>query len=197
MRKAVFISLGGALVDVGERIGKPPALVRSASRAIPLLRGAGFGLIVVAHEPDVAFGLTSEEDVDEKGRRLGAALERLDGKLGAFYYCPHHPQASISEYAVDCMCRRPQPGLIIRAASDLGIDLAASWVVGDLLDEIEAGHRAGCRAVLVDTGSETDWRVTRYRVPNYLTGDLAKAARLIIASERKIESKRNVSRRVS
>jgi D-glycero-D-manno-heptose 1,7-bisphosphate phosphatase len=183
-KKAVFIGLGNALVQQ-HQMGEQRLLVRSAARAFPLLHQAGYELVVIAHEPDVALGIASEEQVRARGLRLRSAIERLDGGLIGFYYCPHDPQGNISEYAVDCTCRRPQPGLIIRAASDLEIDLAQSWVIGDLLDDVEAARRAGCRAVLVDTGSETEWRVSRYRVPNYLTGDLAKAARLILASDRR------------
>jgi histidinol-phosphate phosphatase family protein len=182
--KAVFIGPGKALVKETSR-DQQTLLARSAARAIPLLRDAGFGLVVVTHEPDVALGILSEEDVRSQGRDLAAAIERMGGALRGFYYCPHHPAGRVPEYAVDCVCRRPQPGLIIRAASELDIDLSTSWVVGDVLDEVEAGRRVGCRAVLVDTGSETEWRISHYRVPHYLTGDLAKAARLIVAAERK------------
>jgi D-glycero-D-manno-heptose 1,7-bisphosphate phosphatase len=182
--RALFIGLGKALVDGPARREGPP-LVRSAARAFPLLRDAGFSFVVVAHEPSVALGVLSEEDVSRQGQLLGEAMARIGATLGGFYYCPHHPSGIVREYAVDCLCRRPQPGLIIRAASELEIDLPASWAVGDVLDDVEAGRRAGCRTVLVDTGTETEWRVSRYRVPHYLTGDLAKAARVILAAERK------------
>jgi histidinol-phosphate phosphatase family protein len=183
--RAIFLGLGRALIEGTRRAGEDLRLVRSAPRAIPMLRDAGFDIVVVAHEPRVALGTFSEEDMRRQGRGLEEAIAQLDATLTGFYYCPHHPSGRLPEYAVDCVCRRPQPGLIIHAASELGIDLAASWVVGDLLDDVEAGRRAGCRTVLVDTGSETEWRVSRYRVPHYLTGDLAKAARLILAAERR------------
>jgi D-glycero-D-manno-heptose 1,7-bisphosphate phosphatase len=195
--KAVFIGLGSALVEQKPRDKGEPSLVRYAARAIPLLRDAGFDLVIVAHEPAVALGALSEEDLVSRGRHLEQAIGRLDATLRGFYYCPHHPLGSVPQYAVDCLCRRPQPGLIVHAASELGIDLSVSWVIGDLLDDVEAGRRAGCRAVLVDTGSETEWRVTRYRVPHYLTGDLAKAARLIVATERKPAPGPRVGRRAS
>jgi len=195
--KAVFIGLGKALVDETPRTGEGPPLVRSASRAIPLLHEAGFDLIVVAQEPGVALGALSEEDLISQGRHLEESIARLNATLSGFYYCPHHPLGTVPEYAVDCLCRRPQPGLITHAASDLAIDLSASWVVGDLLDDVEAGRRAGCRTVLVDTGSETEWRVSRYRVPHYLTGDLAKAARLIVAAERKSTAGPRIRRQAS
>ncbi len=195
-KRAVFVGLGNALVE-GRAASERPVLVRPALRAIPLLLDAGFDLIVVAHEPEIALGTLSEEAVEAKARGLEAAVRGLGVDLAGFYYCPHHPLGHVPEYAVDCVCRRPQPGLIIHAASELGIDLAASWVIGDLLDDVEAGRRAGCRTILVDTGGETDWQVSRYRVPHYLTRDLAKAARLIVAAERKAQEPPSANRRAS
>lgn len=182
--RAIFFALGKALVEGHPQAGKNLRLTRPALRAIPMLRDAGFDLVVVAHEPGIALGTVSEEDVDRERRRLEDALRQLEATLAGFYYCPHDPSGKVPAYAVDCVCRRPQPGLITRAASDLGTDLATSWVIGEMLDDVEAGRRAGCRPVLVDTGSETEWRITRYRVPHFLTGDLAKAARVILAAER-------------
>src|SRR5581483_11142184 len=100
--------------------------------------------------------------------------------LAGFYYCPHHPQGQVNSYAVTCRCRKPAPGMLRRAAADLGIDLAESWMLGDILDDIEAGRRADCRTVLIDNGNETEWRRGRGRRPHYRAGDLAEAARLIL-----------------
>jgi len=186
-RKAAFLVLGNALIAGGSRLSASttPRLARPAMRAIPMLSDAGFGFVVVAHAPGIALGDLSEEDLILVGRRLEEALAQLGATLTGFYYCPHHPSGKLPAYAVDCVCRPPQPGLITKAASELGFDLSASWVIAEVLDGVEAGRRAGCRTVLIDTGSEMDWRITRYRVPHYLTGDLAKAARVIVAAERK------------
>src|SRR5690606_37222455 len=93
-----------------------------------------------------------EERIQDLLRPSGVAID-------AFYYCPHLPQAPNARYDVRCLCRKPQPGLLRRAACEWGIELTESWLVGDILDDIEAGNRAGCRTVLVDVGSETEWRL--------------------------------------
>ena len=185
--KAAFLVLSDALVEEAScgTASTAPRLVRPALRAIPMLRDAGFNIVVVAQEPGIALGESSEDALLAAVRRLEEAITQLDSTMAGFYYCPHHPSGTVPAHAVDCVCRRPQPGLIIRAASELGVELSASWVIGDLLDDIEAGHRAGCRTIMVDTGSETDWRINRDRIPHFLTGDLAKAARIIIAADRK------------
>ena len=108
--------------------------------------------------------------------------------LAGFYYCPHHPQGQLPGYTQACLCRKPQPGLITRAAWDHEIDLAGSWFVGDILDDVEAGHRAGCRTVLVDNGHETQWRRSPLRWPHHVAASLADAALRIIAADRSGQS---------
>lgn len=90
------------------------------------------------------------------------------------YYCCRHDAAPPRRY-----CRPPQPGLLLQAAYDHNIDLAASWLIGATLDDVEAGNRAGCRTVLIDNGSETIWRLGRGRVSTRIAPDIFYAARLI------------------
>src|SRR5919197_46875 len=96
-----------------------------------------------------------------------------------FYYCPHHPAGAVEEHAVVCACRKPAPGLLLRAAREHGVDLARSWLVGDILDDVEAGRRAGCRTILLDNGHETEWVLRPERVPHPVASELLDAARLI------------------
>jgi ribonucleoside-diphosphate reductase alpha chain len=96
--------------------------------------------------------------------------------LAGFYYCPHHPHGSVPAYAVTCDCRKPRPGLILRAAREQGVDPARSWLVGDILDDVEAGRAAGCRTVLLDNGHETEWVLSPARRPDGVAADLAEAA---------------------
>ena len=81
--------------------------------------------------------------------RLQDLLFREQLTLDGFYYCPHHPDGSVGAYARDCHCRKPMPGLLLQAAQDHGIDLRSSWMIGDILHDVEAGNRAGCRTVLI------------------------------------------------
>jgi D-glycero-D-manno-heptose 1,7-bisphosphate phosphatase len=80
-----------------------------------------------------------------------------------------------------CDCRKPSPGLLRQAASDGAIDLAASWMIGDILHDVEAGRRAGCRTILLNNSHETEWRLGAYRCPDYLAPDLNVAADIILA----------------
>ena len=180
--KAIFLDKDGTVVvDVPynvdpERIVLAPGVATGLKR----LSDAGFKLVVVSNQSGVARGFFSEEALRGVVHRLtellGAAGVRLDG----FYYCPHHPQGSVNQYSRECDCRKPQPGLLTKAARDLQVDLSRSWMIGDILDDVEAGHRAGCRAVLVDNGNETQWLAGPHREPDHRVADMNAAAQWIL-----------------
>jgi len=104
--------------------------------------------------------------------------------LAGFYYCPHAPIGAGQVEQAGCRCRKPRPGLLLDAAGQHGIDLRRSWMVGDILDDVEAGRRAECRTILIDNGNETEWVVSRLRVPDYCAPDLGVACRLLVAESR-------------
>ena len=89
-------------------------------------------------------------------------------------------------YRRACLCRKPAPGLLERAAGELDLSLEHSWMVGDILDDVEAGHRAGCRAVLVDNGGETEWLRTPVREPDIIVTTFDEAARAILCADRRL-----------
>lgn len=124
-------------------------LVEGIGTALRELRRMGFKLVVVSNQPGVAkghFTMATFKRVQAKMRKLLAAE---GAKLDKEYYCFHHPQGRISRYRADCECRKPKPGMILQAADDLGLDLAQSVMIGDGLNDVLAGRRAGCRTVLV------------------------------------------------
>lgn len=119
--------------------------------------------------------------------RLGDLLFREQLVLQGFYSCSHNAHLRANSSAEDislraskaCFCKPPQPGLLLQAGFDHGIDLPASWMIGARLDDVEAGSRAGCRTVLIDNGIETSWKLGRKRVPTRIAPDLYEAAVLI------------------
>jgi D-glycero-D-manno-heptose 1,7-bisphosphate phosphatase len=178
---AVFLDKDGTLVeDVPynvdpERIRLAPG----AATALRLLHQAGFRLLVVSNQSGIARGCFREEALAAVAARLRRLLVDCAAPLAGFYYCSHHPDGVVKEHTVVCTCRKPAPGLILRAAREHGVDLARSWLVGDILDDVEAGRRAGCRTILLDTGHETEWILHPDRVPHRMASDLVDAARLI------------------
>ena len=128
-------------------------IVRGASVALRKLKSAGFLLVVVSNQPIIAKGKVSEELFNkiDQAFRLGLGVP-LDG----VYYCLHHPNAQLEKYKQVCECRKPKPGLILKAAAELGIDLSHSFFVGDALTDMQAARSAGCTPILLGS-VKTDW----------------------------------------
>jgi D-glycero-D-manno-heptose 1,7-bisphosphate phosphatase len=168
--KAVFFDKDGTLVHNvpynadPERVSLAPGAVEAVRR----LAAGGYRILVVSNQPGVALGYFAQGDLERVERRLRELLPELDG----FYYCPHAPHAG-------CRCRKPACGMLLRAAREHGVVLRESWMVGDILDDIEAGRRAGCRTVLLDNGNETEWQLNERRQPHETADSLPRAASLI------------------
>ncbi|HEX6733641.1 MAG TPA: HAD family hydrolase [Azonexus sp.] len=184
MNAAVFLDKDGTLVHDLPYNADPDRLrLRpGAGPALARLRRAGFRLILVSNQPGIALGLFPEAALLSVDAELARRLAPHGAALDATYYCPHLPAAAGA--GPGCACRKPQPGLLRRAAAEHGIDLGRSWMVGDILDDVEAGHAAGCRAVLLDVGSETEWRDGAGRRPDFVARGLAAVAAGILRRER-------------
>jgi len=183
--RGVFIDKDGTLID-NVPYNVDPGRIRLALGAvegITMLHQAGFLLVVVSNQSGVARGLFSEQALGAVQQRIRDLLNKANVPLAGFYYCPHHPEGKVTRYAVVCQCRKPAPGLIYRAADELGLDCKQSWLIGDILDDVEAGRRAGCRTVLIDNGNETEWQPGPQRQPHFQAKDLAEAARIIIDNQ--------------
>jgi D,D-heptose 1,7-bisphosphate phosphatase len=113
------------------------------------LQQAGYLLIVITNQSGVARGFFDEAEVIALMQAFQKMLKDLDVNLDGSYYCPHHPEGTLLSYSIQCPCRKPNPGMILAAASDLEIDLSQSWMVGDSLVDIEAGQNAGCKTLLL------------------------------------------------
>ena len=185
--RALFLDRDGVVVRESEALGpRDLELLPGVAAAIAAARGAGYKVVVVTNQPVVARGLMSEDDVRAAHARLGESLAREGGVVDAFYFCPHHPSATLAAYRVACECRKPRPGMLLAAARDLAIDLAASVMVGDRASDVAAGKRAGCRAVLVHSGAHdaapiaSPDRFDDVR-PDATYADLAAAVRALLA----------------
>jgi len=124
--------------------------------AILQLNRAGYKVVIVTNQSGVARGYYSLEAVALLHVQLQERLNAIGALVDAFYVCPHHPTAGVGEYGLVCDCRKGKPGMLLNAARDLELDLAASIIVGDKLSDIEAGLAAGCTPLLVLTGYGQD-----------------------------------------
>lgn len=179
-----FLDKDGTLVhDVPYNVLPERITLACGAAALTQLRDAGFRFAVISNQPGVALGRFPEEALEAVEHCLGRLLDEVGIPLEGFLYCPHHPQGVRAEYTQVCSCRKPQPGLLRMAEESLGADLAHSWMIGDTLDDVEAGHRAGCRAAFLHNGGETEWVLTPARRPDVTARDLEEATRRILAIE--------------
>jgi D-glycero-D-manno-heptose 1,7-bisphosphate phosphatase len=178
----VFLDKDGTLIDDVPYNADPARLVLApgAAEGLRLLAAAGFRFAVVSNQSGVARGFFTESQLARIDERLCEMLGDIGVSLAGFFYCPHHPDGVVAEYALACDCRKPAPGLIVHAARQLQADLRHCWMIGDILDDVEAGRRAGCRTVLIDNGNETEWKPGLHRFPDYRVNNLAEAARTIL-----------------
>lgn len=179
MRRAVFLDKDGALIEgaVGESRRGRIRLRPHAVDALLLLVGLGYEPIVASNQPGVALGHFPHGALAAVGEHLEDLFLAHGLKLADCYWCPHHPQGSVPDYAFACTCRKPMPGLLQAAAAEHALDLESSWMIGSALDDVEAGRRAGCRTVLLGAPVSDGSPLRR---PHVLAGDLLEAAEAIL-----------------
>jgi D-glycero-D-manno-heptose 1,7-bisphosphate phosphatase len=185
MRKAIFIDRDGTLIkDIP--YNTDPALISLefyAAEMLQLLKRNNYLLIIISNQSGIARGWVRMEDVYKIHQAIRRKLLPYNVQLDSIYYCPHLPQGVIEDYVLDCNCRKPKPGMLLRAAKDFNIDMSNSWMVGDILNDVEAGNAAGCKTILIDNGNETEWEMNIKRTPTYIVKDLKEATEIILKHE--------------
>jgi D-glycero-D-manno-heptose 1,7-bisphosphate phosphatase len=151
----VFLDRDGTMI---EDVGYLDAVARVAFYpwtidAIRALNRAGLAVVVVTNQSGIARGFFSEALVEATHRHLSSRIEAGRARVDGYYYCPHHPDGTVERYRRACDCRKPARGLIDRAAADLGLDPARSFVVGDRWLDMQLGREVGARTILVRSGS--------------------------------------------
>ena len=179
MERAVFLDRDGTIVeDVGylHELNKVKFLP-GASKAIKLANESGFKVIVITNQAGVARGYFTEETVKEINKYIQETLAGEGAFIDMIYYCPHHIEGIIEEYRKECHYRKPNPGMIEKAAREFSLDLKNSFVIGDKLSDIEAGHRAGCRAILLAGEDPPHNEKEVATIPDHTVPDLYQAVK--------------------
>lgn len=156
-RPAIFLDRDGVLIKDMDKnpIVENFELLNNVPEAIKKINQSGYLAIVVTNQPMIAKGFVTFEQVDDVHKLLETELGKDGAYLDDIYFCPHHPEkgfaGEIPELKVDCNCRKPKPGMLLKAAQDYHIDLSQSWMIGDRESDIKAGKAAGCKTVLIGT----------------------------------------------
>jgi D-glycero-D-manno-heptose 1,7-bisphosphate phosphatase len=151
---AVFLDRDGTLIeDIGHlRFAREVAFYPWSVDAVRALNHAGFPVVVITNQSGVGRGIFTEPMVEDVHRHISSLLDAGGARIDAYYYCPHHPEATLQAYRRRCDCRKPGCGMIARASADLDLDPSRSFVVGDKWIDVGAAHAAGARGILVRTG---------------------------------------------
>jgi len=184
--QAVFLDRDGTINTEVGYLNHPDQLelIPRSALAIKLLNEAGFKTVVITNQAGIAKGLLQETLLPEIHQRLSMLLDKEGARIDRFYYCPHHPEAAVEQYRIDCQCRKPFPGLVLQAAAELGIDATRSYVIGDKSCDIELAHNVGARAIMVMTGygpvELNRLREAHLAPPHFTAADLYDAVQCIL-----------------
>lgn len=181
-RKAVFLDRDGTIirhVDLMRRVSDIKILPRAAA-SIRKINQLGFLVVVVTNQPVVARGLVTPKEIDAIHAILLTQFKKKGAKIDAVYFCPHHPNADVKKYRLKCRCRKPEPGMILKALKKYNINPKASYMVGDAMIDVVAGKKAKLKTILVKTGPghALDKKFSRVK-PDYLVKNLGQVTRLI------------------
>lgn len=189
MKPAFFLDRDGTVsVEVGY-VNHPSRLelLPRTAQAIARARAAGYLCVLVTNQAGVARGYFPESMIQATHRRLAEMLAAAGTGLDGVYYCPHHPQAGEPPYRQACDCRKPRPGMLLSAVSDLDIDLQASVMVGDKISDVEMGQAQGTRGILVRTGyglGEEEYQRDAWTVtPDHIADDLLDAVTWVLEED--------------
>jgi D-glycero-D-manno-heptose 1,7-bisphosphate phosphatase len=174
LRKFVILDRDGTLVEERHHLTDPSqlSLIRGVGEALMKLTKLGLGLVVVTNQSPVGRGMLTLEKLELIHVRLRTLLSEFDISLNGIYSCPHTPED-------DCSCRKPRTGLVDKAASDLGFDPAAAFLVGDNISDVELGRRVGAATFLVRTGHGRNAEPTVGARADYVVDDLPAAVSVI------------------
>ncbi len=184
---AVFMDRDGCLTEEVGYVNHPSRirLLPRTAEAVRRLNQAGVAAVMVTNQTGIARGYFSEETLHAANARMRTELEAGGARLDGVYVCMHHPTEGEPPYRADCDCRKPRPGLLNRAAAELGLDLRASVMVGDKFSDVAAGHAAGAAGVLVLTGyGRGEWEYARHAQdvkPDHVAEDLLDAVEWALA----------------
>lgn len=187
--KAVFLDRDGCINVEDDHIRDISQfrLYPDSIDSIKRLNHAGYSIVVITNQSGVARGYMTEELVREVNALMLKLITRGGGKIDRVEYCPHHPEGSVKKYAVDCECRKPRTGMVLRSARVLGIDFSRSFVVGDKISDIELGPPTGMKSALLRTGfGERELEKTRdgrAAPPDFVAGGIREAVDWILGKQ--------------
>jgi len=187
MQKAIFFDRDGVIIDDVHLLTKisQVKISNKVIDAFTMLKEMNYLLIVVSNQTVIARGISTYDEVDIIHDFINDVLiNKTSSRIEKFYYCPHHPEATVEKYKTNCMCRKPKSGMLYDAAKEFSIDLNHSWMIGDRISDIIAGHNAGCKTINLLTGAHNAKPIISdamdlSKTPDYKCSNLLEAINII------------------
>jgi D-glycero-D-manno-heptose 1,7-bisphosphate phosphatase len=181
--RAVFLDRDGVITEdpphYAHRVDQV-RVISGSGDAIRMLNEAGYLVIVVSNQSGIARGFYKKHDFDLFNKEMKRQLSIDNAHIDAIYHCPHHPEAAVEKYRKACTCRKPKPGMLIRAAKRFNIDMSSSFLVGDKWTDICAGNAVRCRSILVRTGHGAQEASDVRGLAVFIAKDLSEAVKNFI-----------------
>ncbi len=187
-RSAIFLDRDGTINEEIGHLDRPEKLIIYpwSFEAIARVNRSGKLAIVATNQSGIARNYFDEPMLKRIHAELAQQLESAGARLDAIYYCPHHPEGEVAAYRLECECRKPKPGMLMRAAEAFGLDLQSSYVIGDSYRDIVLARNAGAKAVLVLTGHgrrQLEQRESWNNKPDFIAENLLEAVAWILDHE--------------
>ena len=185
--KAVFLDRDNTLIHDPGYINHPSQveLLEYSAQALKELSNLGYKLVVVSNQSAVARGIVTEEILGQIHEKLKELLAKENAYLDAIYYCPYHREGVIEKYRKESDCRKPKPGMLLKASKDLDIDLSDSWMIGDQPRDIAAGISAGCKTILLGKNPYIQPNITETEKPDHKAVNMKEAVNIIKQYQRR------------
>jgi len=180
LKSAAFFDRDSTLIEDMEFSADPRKLkpLPGAMDALRRLQAAGYPLIIVTNQSGVARGIFDEPALRAFHEHMLRWFTERGVRITAIYYCPHYAEGKVPEYSVKCDCRKPEPGMLLRAACEHGLDLKKSWMIGDRPCDVGVGQAAGCRTIRIGRATDPSEPKADFEV-----ADLVQAAEIVLASD--------------
>lgn len=187
--KAIFLDRDDTIIDDPGYISEPDqvVLLPGSAQALRNMRKLGYKLIVVSNQSAVARGMVTEDGLKQIHQRLERLLADHDVYLDGIYYCPYHPEGVVAEYRKESELRKPNPGMLIKAAEEMDVDLKSSWMIGDSYRDVEAGRKVGCNTILINSPAKPKHKKPEDPTPDFIAVNIKESANIIRMHDSKIK----------
>ncbi|MBN1796777.1 MAG: HAD family hydrolase [Sedimentisphaerales bacterium] len=191
--RAIFLDRDNTLIEDPGYINDPEQvkLIDGTAEVLIELKKMGYKLIIVSNQSAVARGIVTEKVLAKIHEKLEKLLAQQGAKIDRIYYCPYHPEGVIPKYRAESDLRKPRPGMILKAAEDMDIDLPHSWLIGDSARDIEAGKSAGCTTILIENASHNRTLEPKMEAPDYRAVNMKEVVNIIKKHDHDLEKMNN------